>query len=41
VPANAQSVYGEVAGGSMPPDKPWPEDRVSLFKKWMDAGYPA
>jgi hypothetical protein len=41
VPANAQSVYGAVADGSMPPDEPWVADRVSLFKKWMDAGCPA
>jgi hypothetical protein len=41
VPANAQSVYKEVAAGTMPPDDPWPPDRVSLFKKWMDAGLPA
>jgi hypothetical protein len=41
VPANAQSVYGAVSGGSMPPDEPWPADRVSLFKEWMDAGCPA
>jgi hypothetical protein len=40
VPANAKSVYGAVADGSMPPDKPWAADRVSLFKKWMDAGCP-
>jgi hypothetical protein len=41
VPANAQSVYESVSAGSMPPDKPWPPDRISLFKNWMDAGYPA
>jgi hypothetical protein len=41
VPANAQKVYGAVSTGKMPPDAPWPEDRVSLFKKWMDAGCPA
>jgi hypothetical protein len=40
VPANAQNVYAEVAKGSMPPDEPWPTDRVSLFKQWMDAGCP-
>jgi len=39
--ANAKSVYDSVAGGSMPPDEPWPADRVSLFRKWMDAGCPA
>jgi hypothetical protein len=41
VSANAQSVYDVVADGSMPPGEPWPEERVSLFKKWMDAGCPA
>lgn len=41
VPANAQSVYGAVADGSMPPDGAWPRERVALFKVWMDAGCPA
>jgi hypothetical protein len=41
VPANAQSVYGAVSTGTMPPDDLWPPDRVSLFKKWMDEGCPA
>jgi hypothetical protein len=41
VPANANLVYGAVSAGSMPPDAPWAPDRVSLFKSWMDAGYPA
>ena len=41
VPANAKTVYEAVADGSMPPDEPWAADRVSLFKKWMDAGCPA
>jgi hypothetical protein len=29
-----------VADGSMPPDEPWPVERVALFKQWMDAGCP-
>ncbi|HEY5214315.1 MAG TPA: hypothetical protein VIJ38_14970 [Acidobacteriaceae bacterium] len=41
VPANAQMVYVSVSDGTMPPDAPWAADRVSLFKKWMDAGCPA
>jgi hypothetical protein len=41
VPANAHNVYGAVSSGKMPPDAPWTTDRVSLFKKWMDAGCPA
>lgn len=40
VAANAQSVYGAVADGSMPPDDPWPAERVALFKQWMNAGSP-
>lgn len=40
VAANAESVYGTLADGSMPPDEPWSKDRVALFKKWMDAGCP-
>lgn len=39
--ANAQLVYTVVADGSMPPDAPWPADRVALFKQWIDAGRPA
>ena len=41
VAANAREVYGAVSGGTMPPDEPWPADRVALFKQWMDAGCPA
>ncbi len=40
VPANAQSVYREVSAGAMPPDEAWSANGVSLFKKWMDAGFP-
>jgi hypothetical protein len=40
VAANAQSVYDAVASGSMPPDAPWREALVQLFKQWMDAGCP-
>jgi hypothetical protein len=40
VAANAQEVYSAVADGSMPPDEPWPVERVALFKQWMDAGCP-
>jgi hypothetical protein len=41
VPANAELVYDAVSAGTMPPDKPWEVERISLFKAWMDAGYPA
>jgi hypothetical protein len=35
VPANARDVYEQVSIGTMPPDAPWPPDRVSLLKRWM------
>jgi hypothetical protein len=41
VAANAKEVYGAVSAGKMPPDEPWPAERVALFKQWMDAGCPA
>jgi hypothetical protein len=41
---NAKSVYFQVSSGSMPPpdsgEDPWSEDKVALFKEWMDGGYP-
>ena len=44
-PANAESVYEQVADGSMPPgdsgEQPWSQEQVQLFKAWMDAGYQA
>jgi hypothetical protein len=41
VPANAQQVLHAVSSGTMPPDAPWPKERVALFQQWIDAGYPA
>ncbi|MGW8250854.1 MAG: oxidoreductase C-terminal domain-containing protein, partial [Anaerolineales bacterium] len=34
----ASSIYARLADGSMPCDKPWSEERVAKFKRWMDAG---
>jgi hypothetical protein len=35
----ARAIYVAVQDGSMPQgETPWPEDRVALFKKWMDEG---
>lgn len=41
VPENARGVYERVADGTMPPGDPWPDERVALFKSWMDAECPA
>jgi hypothetical protein len=38
VPKNASDVYAAVSSGDMPPDSPWPQDRIALFKAWMDGG---
>ena len=41
VRANAERIYGMLSSGAMPCDGAWPQDRVAVFKQWMDAGYPA
>ena len=39
-PDNAAGVYDQVSNGTMPPsasgEQPWSEDKVQLFKQWMD-----
>ena len=41
VRSNANEIYERVSDGSMPCDGPWPENKVELFRSWMDAGMPA
>ncbi len=41
VRVNANRIVAAVAGGTMPCDGRWPEERVALFRRWMDAGCPA
>jgi hypothetical protein len=42
-PDNANRVYEQVSSGHMPPgdsgEQPWSQDRVELFKTWMDGGF--
>ena len=38
---HAAEILERVADGSMPCDEAWPEDRVALFRRWMDEGFPA
>ncbi len=38
VKAQAENIYARLLDGSMPCDGAWPEDRVALFKRWMDEG---
>ena len=38
VKAQAESIHAALKGGTMPCDGAWPEDQISLFKRWMDEG---
>ena len=41
VRGNADRILEKLADGSMPCDGPWPQERVELFRGWVDAGCPA
>jgi hypothetical protein len=38
VAANAQRVFDVLQAGVMPPDGKWPDDKLTIFKNWMDTG---
>jgi hypothetical protein len=38
VKAQASEIYERLENGTMPCDEPWPEERVRLFKQWMEDG---
>jgi hypothetical protein len=40
VRAHADGILQRVADGSMPCDGPWSQERVDLFRSWVDAGCP-
>jgi len=43
VKANANTIYGAVFNGSMPPpgsgEARWPQSQIDKFKAWMDGGF--
>lgn len=39
VKSNAEGIYDRLADGSMPCDGAWPDDRMALFRRWIDDGY--
>lgn len=41
VRANANGILAKLSNGSMPCDGAWPEEKVELFRSWVDAGCPA
>ena len=38
VRSNGEAIYGRLSAGTMPCDGAWPEDRVRLFRGWIDEG---
>ena len=40
VKANANEIYDALSNKRMPPHPrgPWPEDKIALFREWMDGG---
>lgn len=41
VRANANGILAKLSDGSMPCDGAWPEEKVEVFRNWVDAGCPA
>jgi len=41
VKANAADIYDAVANQRMPlpPEGPWSQESIALFREWMDGGY--
>jgi hypothetical protein len=40
VAEHSSAILGRLEDGSMPCDQPWPDDRIELFRRWIDAGKP-
>jgi len=38
VAAHGSVIAARLRDGSMPCDAPWPEERVAIFTKWLEAG---
>ncbi len=41
VRTHASAIVTKLADGSMPCDGAWPEDRIDLFRRWVQQGMPA
>ena len=37
---NAQEILERLSDGSMPCDGEWPEERITQFRRWVEAGMP-
>jgi hypothetical protein len=38
---HSQVILERLENGSMPCDQAWPDERVALFRRWVEAGMPA
>jgi hypothetical protein len=38
---HAEDILARLRDGSMPCDGEWPEERIRLFERWVEAGKPA
>jgi len=41
VRTNAQDILERLTDGMMPCDGEWPEEQLTLFRRWIEAGMPA
>lgn len=37
---HSQAILERLENGSMPCDEAWPDDRVAVFRRWVDTGMP-
>ena len=37
----SQAILERLSNGSMPCDGKWPEEHITLFRRWVEAGMPA
>ena len=38
VARNGEAILERLRDGTMPCDSAWPEDRIELFRRWLEAG---
>jgi hypothetical protein len=41
VSINAQDILERLTDGTMPCDEEWPEEQITQFRRWVEAGMPA
>jgi hypothetical protein len=41
VRTHAEDILERLTDGTMPCDEEWPEEQITQFRRWVDAGMPA